>query len=594
MNIQKQSKPNKAVAMTGIIAGVCFLMLFGVLTASLYTKPYMPPKTAQKYMEHWLIGSAKKVVGEVRLKHVNLIEPFYLHRDYQPLWIDNYELNEAGKELLQMLRETSADDWRRYGYEMSTIEREVRSLSNLPKQATAVDVLLTDAFITYATQAFNSELLPDINEGDHPSLRKVAIDKKKRINHEQTLEILSKGVAKDELDMLLESMAPTHIAYRNLRQALNLYTKLADSGEWYPLPSDLTLTLGDKHRLVPHLRWILNEYRDLPERRLSWLFSENPKMMQAPSSDEVFDINDARFVFDKSIAEALSAFQKRHGLAVTGELDELTRNWINVPPHHMAQKIALNMKRWRHLPNELGKRYVMVNMADYKLQLISDGKVEVEMKVIIGNKERRTPVMIQELSSLVLAPTWSVPKRIALTSLLPKIKRNPKYLSNKGYRVIGQVKGVSRYISPESINWNRVSNRNFPYRIVQKPGDDNALGDVKFLFPNDKDIYLHDTSQPQLFNLDKRALSSGCVRVEKPRILADKLLRGQQGWNGNAIERAIAESRTTRINLKEKVPVYLMYWTTWIDDKGVLQVRDDVYDRDLIGGRSQSRKSLSL
>lgn len=595
MDTYKTNTSNRTIAMTGIIAGACLFMLFGVLTASLYTKPYMPPKTAQKYMEHWLIDSARKVAGEVRLKHVNLIEPFYLHREYQPLWIDNYELNAEGKELLQMLRETSADNWRRYGYEISTIEREVRNLSNLPKQATAVDVLLTDAFITYATQAFNAELLPDMNEGDHPSLRKVAIEKKKkRISHAKVLNILSQSVAKDELDNLLKSMAPSQLAYRNLREALNLYTKLADSGEWYPLPANLRLTLGEKHRLVPHLRWILNEYKDLPERTLSWLFSESPEMMQAPGSNEKFDINEPRFVFDKTLYEALKHFQKRHGLAETGELNDLTRNWINIPPHHMAQKIALNMKRWRHLPENLGKRYVMVNMADYKLQLISNGQVEAEMKVIIGNKERRTPVMIQEMSTLVLAPNWNVPRRIALTSLVPKIKRNPSYLSKKGYRVIGRVNGVDRYISPEKINWNRVSSRYFPYRIVQKPGSSNALGEIKFLFPNDKDIYLHDTSQRQLFNLDKRALSSGCVRVEKPHLLADKLLRGQQGWNRKNIERAIAQSRTTRITLKEKVPVYLMYWTTWIDQNGVLQVRDDIYERDLIGGRSQTRKSLSL
>lgn len=589
-----KTQSNKAVAMTAMIAAACFFLLFAVLLASLHTKPYMPPKTAQKYMQHWLIDSARKVAGEVRLKHVNLMEPFYLRRDYQPLWIDNYELNAAGKELLQMLRETAADDWRRYGYAITTIEREVKNLSNLPKQATAVDVLLTDAFITYATQALNAELLPDMNEDDHPSLRKVAIEKKATFTPQQTLDALARSVAGNKLDGLLNNMAPTHMAYRNLRKALNLYTQLADSGQWYPLPADLALELGDKHKSVPHLRWILTQYQDMPERTLSWLFKDNPNMLKAPENDEEFDLQEPRFAFDKPLVAALTHFQQRHGLPVTGKLDALTRNWINVPPHHMAQKIALNMKRWRHLPNELGRRYVMVNMADYRLRLISEGKTEAQMKVIIGNKQRRTPVMIQEISTLVLAPTWSVPKRIALTSLLPKIKRNPRYLTQKGYRVIGRINGVNQYIAPERINWNRVNKRNFPYRIVQKPGASNALGSMKFLFPNDKDIYLHDTSQPQLFNLDKRALSSGCVRLEKPYLLAEKLLRGQQGWTRQHIENTIAQTRTTTISLKEKVPVYLMYWTTWVDDKGVLQVRDDVYSRDLIGGRSPTRNAVSL
>ena len=173
---------------------------------------------------------------------------------------------------------------------------------------------------------------------------------------------------------------------------------------------------------------------------------------------------------------------------------------------------------------------------------------------------------------------------MAITSLLPKIRRNPGYLEEKGYQIIGKVDGVDQFISPYSIDWNKVSANNFPYRLVQKSGTDNALGSIKFLFPNDKDIYLHDTSQPELFNLNNRALSSGCVRVEKPRLLAEKLLRGQQGWSRANIDAAIDQNRTTRIRLLEGIPVYLMYWTTWVDEQGVLQIRDDVYQRDLIAG----------
>ena len=160
--------------------------------------------------------------------------------------------------------------------------------------------------------------------------------------------------------------------------------------------------------------------------------------------------------------------------------------------------------------------------------------------------------------------------------------------------MIGRVDGVDQFISPHAINWNKVTARNFPYRLVQKAGDDNALGSIKFLFPNDKDIYLHDTSQPQLFNLDNRALSSGCVRVEKPRLLAEKLLRGQQGWNRHNIDAAIDQNRTTRIRLQDDVPVYLMYWTAWVDQDGNLQVRDDIYNRDLIAGLPPTNPAVSL
>lgn len=589
------SRPHRALFATGIIALVCIGLLFAVLFASINTKPYMPPKIAQKYMEEWLIESSRAVAGEVHLKHVRTVEPFYLQRDYQPIWMNSFELTDAGKELLQALRETSADAWRNYGYELPTLERETARLTNIPKQATAVEVLLTDAFITYAQQVLNSQLLPDLKENDHPSLRKVAnIAPNTQVSEEQIVEILKDALKRNELPALLEQLTPTHPSYLRLRKELNRYLDMANSSQWYPLPNNLELAAGDRHRLVPHLRWLLTQTGDMPKGTFSWLFKEKAERTQAPDEHAQVDLSRSEFLFDSNLEEGLENFQKRHNLPTTKKLDKASLTWLNVPPYQMAQKIALNMKRWRHLPRDLGQRYVMVNMADYRLQLMNGGSTELDMKVIIGNPQRRTPVMAQKISTLELAPTWSVPKRIALTSLIPKARRNPAYLEQKGFLIIGKVDGVDQFISPHRIDWNKVTENNFPYRIEQKAGSDNALGSIKFLFPNDKDIYLHDTSQPELFNLDNRALSSGCVRVEQPRLLADKLLRGQQGWTRNNIDSAIEQRRTTRIKLQEDVPVYLMYWTTWVDDNGALQVRDDVYQRDLIAGLPAVNPAVSL
>ena len=586
---------HRAVGATGWIAIFCMALLFVALAASINTKPYMPPKVAQKYMEHWLIESARRVAGEVRLKHVRSIEPFYLRRDYQPVWMDSYELTKAGKELLQVLRETAADDWRNYGYELATLERETSRLSNIPKQATAVEVLLTDAFVTYAKQSLNAELLPDTGEGDHP-IRKVALtnSNKAEVSEEQVVDLLNQAIQNDQLDNLVERLTPNHAGYLSLRQELNRYLAISNSGRWYPLPQELRLQPGERHRLVPHLRWMLGQYGDLPKSALSWLFKDGKERTEAPSEYAQYDLRKPEFLFDDALVQAVRNFQQRHGLSNSGVLDEITLRHLNVAPYQIAQKIALNMKRWRHLPQQLGQRHVMVNMADYHLTLKDGNSTELEMKVIIGNLQRRTPVMAQQISTLELAPTWSVPHRIAVTSLLPKLQRNPGYLQEKGYQVIQHINGIDQFVDPKTINWKKLSPRYFPYRLIQKAGKLNALGTIKFLFPNDKDIYLHDTSQPQLFNLDKRALSSGCVRVEKPRLLAEKLLRGQQGWYRSNIDSAIDQNRTTRIRLQEKVPVYLMYWTSWVDDDGVLQMRDDVYKRDLIAGLAPVNPAVSL
>lgn len=587
-----KKKNNKALIMTGIIAFACVCLLFLALVASTNTKPFMPPKVAQKYMSYWLIDSSRRVAGNVRLRHSQAMEMFYLKREYQPVWMNSFELTEAGKKLLQILQETAADDWRDYGYAISTIEEEAKQLSNIPKQATAVDVLLTDAFITYAKQVLNQELLPDTGESDHPSYKKVAADIGKslgdQIRSEDIVQLLKNHVDKNELVNLVENLAPTHSGYLQLREKLRTYQALADSGEWYPLPNDFQIALNERNRLVPHVRWMLTQYGDVKEGSFDWFFKKEKLLMESPRKTDQYDLSKVDYLFDEILVEAIKNFQKRNKLEVTGQVDKKTLAALNIPPYHMAQKIALNMKRWRHLPKELGQRHIMVNMADYRLQLVDGKKTTLDMKVIIGRAMRRTPVLSQTVSTVVLAPTWSVPRRIAVGDLLPKLKRDPNYLHRGGYSLVQNIKGIDRYVSSENINWKKYNASYFPFRLVQKAGKDNALGTVKFMLPNDQSIYLHDTSHPELFGRDMRALSSGCVRVEKPFELANTLINSQQGWNSSRISNVIKQNRTTYLKLHNPVPVYLMYWTVWVDKNGDMQVRDDVYQRDLIGTRSKN------
>jgi murein L,D-transpeptidase YcbB/YkuD len=577
----------------GVIAGFCALLLFTALAASINTKPYMPPKVAQKYMEYWLIDSARQVAGEVRLKHVQTIEPFYLRRDYQPIWMNSYELTEAGESLVQVLRETSADHWREYGYSLQALLREIRGLSNRPKQATAVDVLLTDAFITYAQQALNQELLPDMGESDHPTYRKVSAIQNDghNVSSGDIVELLKQSLSDDKLKDLIDQLTPTHSGYQALRQQLIHYQKIVNQGKWYALPSNFRIEDNQRHRLVPHIRWLLTQYGDLKPGAFAWLFKDETLLLESPRPSDSYDLQQSSFKFDKSLVEGLKNFQQRFQLPLTGKVDDKTLVALNIPPYHMAQKIALNMKRWRHLPRTLGERHIMVNMADFRLQYKEGEQTSLDMKVITGRPLRRTPVLSQTISTVVLAPTWSVPRRIAIGDILPQIKRDPKYLDRKGFSLVANVKGIDQYASAKDVNWKKMSPRYFPYRLVQKAGHGNALGDVKFVLPNDKSIYLHDTNHPELFARSMRALSSGCVRVEKPKLLAEKIIAGQQGWNRSNIDSAISQNRTTHIRLQNPIPVYLMYWTTWVDDDGILQIRDDVYQRDLIGSLARNQQA---
>lgn len=534
-------------------------------------------------MEHWLIEGARKVAGEVRLRHIRNVEPFYLKRNYQPIWLDSYQLRPEALELIELLRETSVDDWRNYGYSLETLEREMRRLTNLPEQATAMEVLLTDAFVTYAEQALNNELIPNADENDHPTMRRVVLSGDDRITEMQIISLLQESVRQNKLDELLAQMAPQHEGYRRLRAELKRYRDIDRSGGWRPISHDLTLSAGDRHADVPYLRWLLDQHGDLPSGTLSWFFGSEENI-PAPIRNPNADLTQAEYLLDGPLRSAIIHFQKRHKLEQTGSLNKDTIDRLNIPPYQTAQRIALNMKRWRQLPSDLGERHIMVNMADYSMQLVKNGAPELEMKVIIGRLDRRTPVMTDLMRIIEVAPTWTVPPRIAGSYILPNVKRNPDYLKQKGFDVMQWRNGARVHVAADEINWHNYSARNLPYTFVQRPGKLNALGTVKFLFPNDQSIYLHDTSSPELFDKEQRALSSGCVRVEKPRLLAEKLLQSQDGWHRGRIDEAIDHNHTSRIRIKDPVPVHLMYWTTWVDDEGQLQIRDDVYQRDLIGG----------
>ena len=364
-------------------------------------------------------------------------------------------------------------------------------------------------------------------------------------------------------------MSPASESYLQLRESLHKFQKLAQNPSWQPLPEGPKLEPGQRSPLVPHLRHMLSLYGDYPvptSRLLNWF-------NQAPP------IPEDKQLFDRHLVKGLIHFQQRHGAKADGILGRQTRKLLNTPPDFRVKQIALNMKRWRQLPRNLGERYIWVNLMDYRLQLINHGHTELEMKVIVGRKFRPTPTLYESINSLVLNPQWNVPRRIMLYDILPKAKQDPSYLSERNIRVL-QSWSDPTPVPLDSIDWDKVGPNNFSYRLRQDAGKENALGSVKFVLPNDMSIYLHDTNQPELFEKDMRALSSGCVRLEKPLELARALLAQKPGWNQSKIQEALAKGSTQYVRLPVSVPTYLTYWTAWVDDRGILQFRDDIYRRD--------------
>ena len=242
-------------------------------------------------------------------------------------------------------------------------------------------------------------------------------------------------------------------------------------------------------------------------------------------------------------------------------------------------QIRINLERWRWLPVDLGERHIVVNIAGFRLFVVDSGRTVMTMRAIVGRPYRNTPIFTDVMTYLVFSPYWHVPSGIAGRDILPKIQKDAGYLRANGFQVF-RGWDSDRPIDPGTVAWASLTRANLPYRFRQDPGPQNALGRVKFMFPNDFSVYLHDTPSRDLFNETSRAFSSGCVRVEQPADLAMYLLNDPVGWDRHAIDSAMNQRRERTVRLRASMPVHLLYWTAWAGDDGTLEFPIDIYGRD--------------
>ncbi|WP_140054467.1 L,D-transpeptidase family protein [Oceanospirillum sanctuarii] len=299
--------------------------------------------------------------------------------------------------------------------------------------------------------------------------------------------------------------------------------------------------------------------------------------------------------YDGELVAAVKKVQASHGQTVDGIIGLQTRRVLNLSPEKRVLRLAHNFRRLYHLPAKLGNRYMMINMADYKLELVEKNKPTMEMRVIVGSPEHRTPIMKQALTSVILSPRWNIPQSIGVKSILPRVKNNPNYLKDREMQIVDGWNTPAQEVPLEQINFNEFEEdpEQFPYRFVQLPGKYNQLGYVKFRLSNNKAIYMHDTPAKHLFNRRDRAMSNGCVRLEDALPLVDRLLADKPwGWTEDRVQEVLRSKEERYLKMEPLLPVYLMYWTVWQDENGTLQWRDDIYSKDHLPGPEQVEKLL--
>ena len=506
--------------------------------------PNAPSETLRERVERVRDDPAALVRGR-SIAARRAIPELYANRGFAPAWTSP----AAREQLLRAVRDSAADGLDPEDYNLSALEQLAAETAQ-PGASEDLwldyDLLQTDALARLLYHLVFGKLDPremtphwnfqrDVHRGEPAAYLQSVID------------------APSLYDQI-EREKPQNEMYRRLRAQLARYRALRDGGGWASIPAGPTLKSGARDPRVPALRARLAATGELaPE----------------PAATDAL-------IYDDSLLAAVRAFQTAHGIDADGTVGAGTLAALNRPVDDRIAQIEVNLERGRWLLHDLDPTFVVVNVAGFRVYYLRDGALAWSSRVQVGKPFRQTPIFRSTIQYLVLNPTWTVPPGIFAKDILPAVKRDPGYLAKRGLRVVdGKGEPVS-----ERIDWAAVTPRNFPYMLQQGPGPDNALGRVKFMFPNEHSVYLHDTPSQALFEKSERAFSSGCIRVENALELAALLLDGQADWNPAAIASAVEAGTTRTVTLQRKVPVLLTYWTAWVDRDGVLNFRSDVYGLD--------------
>jgi murein L,D-transpeptidase YcbB/YkuD len=482
-------------------------------------------------------------VGGESIASATLLPRVYEAQAFAPAWRTVAQIDS----LLELILESEREGLVPADYHVEAVQRARAAFATLetldPAERADFELILTDSVIRLGYHLRFGKVDPVALDTDWNYSRD--------LGDGDPVAMIQGAIAARSMRAFAAEVIPRAPAYLRLKDALARYRQIEADGGWPEIPGGPTLREGMSDPRVPDLI-----------RRLVATGDLAPEVVSSEQD-----------VYTQALVAGVMAFQRRHGLATDGALGAQTRAALNVPVADRIAELRINLERGRWVFNEYERDYILVNVAGFHLDLVRAGRTIWSSRVVVGQPYRRTPVFKAEMRYLVFNPTWTVPPGILRQDILPAQRRDPGYLASRGIDLIDADNAV---VDPASIDW--IGQRSFPYRFVQQPGPSNALGQVKFMFPNPHHVYLHDTPSRDLFDREARAFSSGCIRVENPLELAELLLGGR--WDRARIEALIATGRSETLFLESPISVMLLYWTAEVDPAGRVLFWPDIYGRD--------------
>jgi murein L,D-transpeptidase YcbB/YkuD len=520
---------------------VCLVLVFAWPTAATPIASDL-----RQRIEH-LRETGKLSVAGVSIGAIELLPQLYERSAFNRLWTRESDI----EALLAAIRASDHDGLDPADFhleQLTRLRRELHAAANTHKPGAAADfdLLLTDALLRLGYQLFYGKVDPESLDAGWNFERPLL--------NEEAVPAIESALRSGTIAELLRSLEPPHPTYAALKRALKRYREIKARGGWGTVPVGPKLESPMEDARVDALRKRLQATGDLAS---------------APAVN--------RQLFDDALVQAVKRFQARHGLDVDGAVGPATLAALNVPVDARIDQIRVNLERARWLLRTPERDYLAVNIASFDAALFRNGERVWSARAIVGRPYRMTPLFRADMTYVVFNPTWTVPPTILKKDLLPKVKNDPSFLARNSFKVVDR---AGQTVDASAIDWSTARAGTLPYQIVQKPGKKNALGRVKFMFPNKYQVYLHDTPDRTLFQRAARTYSSGCIRVDQPVELARLLLNGAAEWPPARIDKVLAGKKTVTARLAVPVPVFLLYWTVEVPADGSVHFRNDIYERD--------------